>query len=85
MIIMPADTVSPDVIVCGTGWQPSYHKFLDQDLTQNLGLASTLPEKPDKSVDSLDQVKWFELEQAADDEICHSFPRLHQLDLHCAL
>jgi dimethylaniline monooxygenase (N-oxide forming) len=82
MIIMPADTVSPDVKECGTGWQPSYHKFLDQDLTRNPGLASTLPEGPDKSVDFLGQVKWFELEQAADDEICHSFPRLQKPPPH---
>jgi dimethylaniline monooxygenase (N-oxide forming) len=80
-IVMPADTVSPDVTVCGPGWQPSYHKFLDEDLARNLGLASTLP-KEGEPVSVIDKVKWFELEQAADDEICDRFPRLRKAPPH---
>jgi dimethylaniline monooxygenase (N-oxide forming) len=34
---MPADTISPDVTVCGTGWKPSYHEFLDEDLCGGYG------------------------------------------------
>jgi dimethylaniline monooxygenase (N-oxide forming) len=81
-IVMPFDTVSPDVIICGTDWQPSYNKFLDQDLAGNLGLPVTLPEPEFRSANVADHVKWFELEQAADDEICRRFPRLQKPPKH---
>jgi dimethylaniline monooxygenase (N-oxide forming) len=81
-IVMPFDAVCPDVIICTTGWQPSYHKFLDQDLAGSLGLPVTLPEPPRRSANVADHVKWFELEQAADDEICRRFPRLQEPPLH---
>jgi dimethylaniline monooxygenase (N-oxide forming) len=81
-IVMPADTVSPDVTVCGTGWQPSYHKFFDEGLARNLGLASTLPKNEGTSINVKDQVKWVELERAADVEICHRFPGQQQPPPH---
>lgn len=77
-IFMPFDAVSLDVIICATGWQPSYRKFLDQDLARNLGLPVTLPEPERRPASAADHVKWFELEQAADDEICRRFPRLQK-------
>jgi len=77
-IVMPFDAVSPDVIICATGWQPSYRKFLDQDLARNLGLPVALPEPERRLASAADHVKWFELEQAADDEICRRFPRLQR-------
>jgi hypothetical protein len=81
-IVMPFDAVSPDAIICATGWQPSYHKFLDQDLARNLGLPVTPPEPERRSANAVDHGKWFELEQAADDEICRRFPRLQKSPLH---
>jgi dimethylaniline monooxygenase (N-oxide forming) len=81
-IVMPFDTVCPDVIICATGWQPSYHKFLDQDLARSLGLPVTLLEPLRRPANVADQAKWFELEQAADDEICRRFPRLQKPLVH---
>lgn len=69
-IIMPADTVSPDMTICATGWQPSYHQFLDAELARNLGLAVPLSEDEGGPINVADAVKWAELEQAADDEVC---------------
>lgn len=82
IIVMPADTISPDVTVCGTGWQPSYHEFLDEDLAWKLGLASPLPKAEGERINATDQVEWLELEQAADAEICHFFPRLRKPPPH---
>jgi hypothetical protein len=75
---MPFDTISPDIIVCGTGWRPSYHAFLDEELARELGLASPLPQKEGERTSATDQVEWLELEQVADAEICHDFPRLQK-------
>ena len=81
IIMSEETTVSPDVIVYGTGWQPSYHEFLDEDLARDLGLSATLSRQEDKST-NLEDVRWSNLEQIADTEICRRFPRLQHPPPH---
>jgi dimethylaniline monooxygenase (N-oxide forming) len=80
-IVLPDATVSPHVIVCGTGWQPSYHRFLDEDLARNLGLPVILRIDEDQGP-NLEDIKWSTLEQSADIEICRRFPRLQNPPRH---
>ena len=80
-IVMPEETISSDVIVCGTGWLPSYHSFLNEDLAQDLGLPVTLPTQVGK-LSNLEYDRWSTLEQMADTEMCRRFPRLQSPPPH---
>ena len=80
-IVMTEETVSCDVIVCGTGWLPSYHGFLNDDLARDLGLPGTLP-KGEPKLTNLEDVNWRKLEQLADTDVCQRFPRLQRPPPH---
>ncbi|MCJ1478765.1 monooxygenase [Lambiella insularis] len=38
-LVLAHETINPDVIVCATGWRPSYHSFINTSLAAELGLA----------------------------------------------
>ena len=65
---MSKDKVEAQAIICATGWLPSYTAFFDEELVCRLGLATRSKQEP----------KWAQLDQSADREICHRFPRLRR-------
>ena len=68
--------VPTDVVLCGTGWNPSYSFFSCKQASE-LGL----PHEPQK--DSADEQCWIDLMQAADREILIKFPILSQPPSNC--
>ena len=80
-IVMNEETVCCDAIVYGTGWLPSCHSFLNEDLARDLGLPVPLP-KQEPKLTNLEDVSWCKLEQLADTDICRRFPRLKRPPPH---
>ncbi len=66
------DDVASDVILCGTGWNPSDFSFFNIDLRVGLGLPYSLKDAPS----SQDAERWAQLEKKADEEILNQFPLL---------
>ncbi|MCJ1404896.1 monooxygenase [Xylographa trunciseda] len=67
-IILTKDKILADVLICATGWLPSYHSFVDKSLAHDLGLPT--------SADIEAKPEWEALDATADEEILTRFPRL---------
>lgn len=81
-IIMPGATVSPDVILCGTGWQPSYHKFFDDELARSLGLPTPTRTSENNPTDAKANGAWTDMQKLKDVEIVRCFPQLQHPPSH---
>ena len=74
-VIMHGVSVSPDVIVCGTGWKPSYHAFVDEELARSLGLPMPIRTEDQSLEDAKEHVALAEMQKQGDAEVIHRFPR----------
>ena len=82
-IIMPGCMTKADVIVCCTGWTPSFHSFFDEKLQEELGLPVAIDsESRDLSTSEETAEDWARTDRVSELEVLKRFPRLQNPPQH---
>ena len=82
-IVMPGITTKADVIICCTGWTPSFHSFCDEKLKEELGLPVAIDSEPRaESTSEKSVADWAWTDRVSELEVLRRFPRLQNPPQH---